>query len=159
MPILGLISIALVFRGRVRKTVTWPKDRLNKELIDYQIDSINSKNTTNRFDWLVPSLLRLLEGAIFIELALITELDRPKLFLLLFAILFNHYDNMYRALQNEAKPRWLSILGGFIFGRLVLIAIWVWFELSLLPLIYYFGFLFFIVSSVQWIFGHKKSQN
>jgi hypothetical protein len=159
MPILGLISIALVFRGRIRKTLTWPKERVNNQLIDFQIDSFNSKNTTNRFDWLVPSLLRLLEGVIFIELAVVTDLDRSKLFLILFAILFNHYDNMYRALQNEAKPKWLSILGGFIFGRLALIAIWVWFEIPLLPLIYYFSVLFFFVSSAQWISTHIAKRN
>ena len=159
MPILGLISIALVFRGRIRKTLTWPKERVNNQLVDFQIDSFNSKNTTNRFDWLVPSLLRLLEGVIFIELAVVTDLDRSKLFLILFAILFNHYDNMYRALQNEAKPKWLSILGGFIFGRLALIAIWVWFEIPLLPLIYYFSVLFFFLSSAQWISTHIAKRN
>jgi hypothetical protein len=50
-------------------------------------------------------------------MAFITDLDRSVLFLLLFAILFNHYDNMYRALQGEAKPKLLSIAGGFIVGR------------------------------------------
>lgn len=154
MPILSLISIALVFRGRVRKSLTWPKERVNKELVDYQIDSFSSKNSTNRFDWLEPSLLRLIEGAIFIELAIITDLSKSTIFLLLFAILFNHYDNMYRALQGEKKPIWLSALGGFIFGRLLIMAIWVWMGWSLTILVYYFSALFFIVSSAQWILSH-----
>ena len=155
MPILSLISIALVFRGRFIKTITWPKDRLNKNLIDDQLDSIKNKSSTNRFDWLEPSLLRLLEGAIFIELAVVTNLDRSVIFLLLFAILFNHYDNMYRALQGERKPTWLSIAGGYIFGRLLLIALWIWLGWSLTILVYYFSALFFIVSSTQWILSRK----
>jgi hypothetical protein len=159
MPILSLISIALVFRGRFIKTVTWPKSRVNVNLIDDQLDSVKSKNTTNRFDWLVPSMLRLLEGAIMIELAFITELDSSVIFLLLFAILFNHYDNMYRALQGEKKPIWLSVAGGYIFGRLFVIAIWVWMGWSLTILVYYFSILFFLVSSIQWILSRKKNAN
>ena len=155
MPILALISIALVFRGRIRKTLTWPKSRVNRNLIDDQLDSINIKNSTNRFDWLVPSLLRLLEGAILIELAFVQNLDRSAIFLLLFAILFNHYDNMYRALQNERKPIWLSVAGGFIFGRLLVIALWIWFGWSLTILVYYFSVLFFVISSIQWILSRK----
>ena len=155
MPILSLISIALVFRGRFIKTITWPKDRVNKNLIDDQLDSIKNKSSTNRFDWLEPSLLRLLEGAIFIELAVVTNLDRSVIFSLLFAILFNHYDNMYRALQGERKPTWLSIAGGYIFGRLLLVVLWIWLGWSLTILVYYFSALFFIFSSTQWILSRK----
>jgi hypothetical protein len=155
MPILALISIALVFRGRVRKTLTWPKMRVNKQLIDDQLDTFRYKNSENRFDWLQPSILRLLEGAFYIALAITTELDRSLIFLLLFAILFNHYDNMYRALQSEAKPQWLSIAGGFIAGRLLVVSLLVYFDISLQPLLYYFVALFFVVSSVQWIASRK----
>jgi hypothetical protein len=151
MPILSLISIALVFRGRVRKTLTWPKNRVNKNLIDDQLDTFKSEKSENRFDWLEPSILRLVEGAVFIALAFTTDLDRSVLFLLLFAILFNHYDNMYRALQSEAKPKWLTIAGGYIPGRLVVLALLVWQGLSLQPFLYYLATLFFIVSSIQWI--------
>ena len=155
MPILALISITLVFRGRVRKTLTWPKMRVNKQLIDDQLDTFRYKNSENRFDWLQPSILRLLEGAFYIALAITTELDRSLIFLLLFAILFNHYDNMYRALQSEAKPQWLSIAGGFIAGRLLVVSLLVYFDISLQPLLYYFVALFFVVSSVQWIASRK----
>jgi hypothetical protein len=155
MPILSLISIALVFRGRFKKSLTWPKERVNKDLIDDQIDSFKSKGSTNRFDWLMPSVLRLLEGAILIQIAVTTDLDRSVIFLLLLAILFSHYDNMYRALQGEKKPAWLSIAGGFIFGRLFVIALWIWLGWSLIILAYYFCALFFIVSSVQWVLSRK----
>ena len=155
MPILSLISIALVFRARVRKTITWPKIRVNKDFIDDQLDSLKSKNSVNRFDWLEPSILRLVEGLIFIELAIVSDIDRSEIFLLVFAIVFNHYDNMYRALQGERKPRWLAIAGGFIFGRLLVTLIWVYLGLPITILVYYFSILFFVVSSAQWIQSHR----
>ncbi len=155
MPILAFISIALVFRGRIRKTLTWPKRRVNKNLIDHQLDTFKNKKSESRYDWLQPSILRLFEGAVFIAIAFTTDLDRSVLFLLLFAILFNHYDNMYRALQSEAKPKWLSIAGGFIAGRLLIVAALLWLDISLQPLLYYLSTLFFVVSSVQWIASRK----
>lgn len=155
MPILATISIVAIFRSRVRKTLTWPKVRVNKNLIDDQLDYFKNDNSTNRFDWLEPSLLRAFEGAFFIWVALITDVSRPVIFLLLFSILFNHYDNMYRALQNERKPKWLAIAGGFILGRIALVGIFLALGWSLVPLVWYLGILFFLVSSGQWVAGHK----
>jgi CDP-alcohol phosphatidyltransferase/Family of unknown function (DUF5941) len=155
MPILATISIVAIFRSRIRKTLTWPKARVNKNLIDDQLDYFKNESSTNRFDWLEPSLLRAFEGAFFIWVALITDVSRPVIFLLLFAILFNHYDNMYRALQNERKPKWLSIAGGYILGRIALVGIFLALGWSLVPLVWYLGILFFLVSSGQWVAGHK----
>ena len=155
MPILAIISIILVFRGRVRKTLTWPRKRVNKQLIDDQLDTFRKKESENRFDWLTPSILRLIEGAYFVVLAITTNIDRSLIFLLLFAILFNHYDNMYRALQSEVKPKWLSIAGGFIAGRLLVVSLLVYFGLSLEPVLYYLSVLFFVISSAQWVASRK----
>lgn len=155
MPILALISILLVFRSRIRKSRTWPKMRVNKNLIDNQLDFFKNENSTNRFDWLEPSILRALEGAIFIWAVAATDLSRPAAFLLLFAILFGHYDNMYRSLQGEHKPKWLAIAGGFILGRVILLGIFLALGWSIIPLVWYFGSLFFIISSIQWVAGHK----
>jgi len=155
MPILALISIVLIFRSRVRKSRTWPKVRVNKNLIDDQLDFFRNENSTNRFDWLEPSILRAIEGAVFIWAVSATDLNRPAAFLLLFAILFGHYDNLYRALQGEHKPKWLSAAGGFILGRVVLLGIFLALGWSIVPLVWYFSVLFFVVSSIQWIAGHK----
>jgi hypothetical protein len=155
MPILAIISIILVFRGRVRKTLTWPKKRVNKQLIDDQLDTFRKKESENRFDWLTPSILRLIEGAYFVVLAITSNIDRSLIFLLLFAILFNHYDNMYRALQSEVKPKWLSIAGGVIAGRLLVVSLLVYFGLSLEPVLYYLSVLFFVISSAQWVASRK----
>ena len=64
---------------------------------------------------------------------------------------------MYRALQSEAKPKWLSIAGGFITGRLLALTALLWLGVSLQPLLYYLATLFFVVSSVQWIASRKAA--
>ncbi len=155
MPILATISIVAIFRSRIRKSLTWPKERVNKALIDDQLDYFKDKKSTNRFDWLEPSLLRALEGGFFIWATLATDLSRPVMFLLLFAILFGHYDNMYRALQGERKPKWLAIAGGYILGRIAIFGIFVALDWSIDYLLWYFSALFFLISSIQWVAGHK----
>jgi hypothetical protein len=156
MPILGLISMVLIFRSRVRKSRTWPKERVNKNLIDDQLDFFKNENSTNRFDWLEPSILRAIEGAFFIWAVSVTDLNRPAAFLLLFAIIYGHYDALYRALQNERKPKWLAISGGFILGRIMLLGIFLALGWSIVPLVWYFSALFFVISSIQWVAGHKS---
>ena len=159
MPILALISIVLIFRSRVRKSRTWPKERVNKNLIDDQLDFFKNENSTNRFDWLEPSILRAIEGAFFIWAVSVTDLNRPAAFLLLFAIIYSHYDSLYRALQRERKPKWLAISGGFILGRIALLGIFLALGWSIVPLVWYFCTLFFVISSIQWVVGHKARGN
>ena len=156
MPILATLSIVAVFRARLRVTRTWPKQRVNKEVIDDQLDTFKNAKSTNRFDWLEPSILRALEGAVIIGLTVIADLNRPTAFLLLFAIIYGHYDNLYRALQGEHKPKWLSLAGAFITGRIALLGLFVIFSWSITPLVWYFGVLFLVVSSIQWVAGEKS---
>ena len=156
MPILAAISIVIVFRARIKVTLSWPKERVNKELIDDQLDTFKYAKSTNRFDWLEPSILRTIEGAVVICLTVIADLNRPTAFLLLFAIIYGHYDNLYRALQGEHKPKWLSYAGSFIIGRIALLGIFIIFSWSIAPLVWYFGVLFLVVSSIQWIAGEKS---
>ena len=156
MPILAAISIIVVFTARIRVTRSWPKERVNKDLIDDQLDTFKKPKSTNRFDWLEPSILRAIEGAVVICLTIIADLNRPAAFLLLFAIIYGHYDNLYRALQGEHKPKWLSYAGTFIIGRIAILGVFVIFSWSIAPLVWYFGALFLMVSSIQWIAGEKS---
>ena len=156
MPILAAISIIVVFRARIQVSRSWPKERVNKELIDDQLDTFKNSKSTNRFDWLEPSILRAVEGAVVICLTLIADLNRPTAFLLLFAIIYGHYDNLYRALQGEHKPKWLSYAGAFILGRIAILGVFITFSWSIAPLVWYFGVLFLVVSSIQWIAGEKS---
>jgi phosphatidylserine synthase len=155
MPILAAISIIVVFRARITVSRTWPKARVNKELIDDQLDFFKNPKSTNRFDWFEPSILRAIEGSIIIGLTVVADLNRPTAFLLLFAIIYGHYDNLYRALQGEHKPKWLSLAGAFILGRLAILGIFIAFSWSLTPLVWYFGVLFLVVSSIQWVSSQK----
>ncbi len=155
MPILAVISIIVVFRPRIAISRTWPKARVNKDLIDDQLDFFKNPKSTNRFDWFEPSILRAIEGSIIIVLTVVAELNRPTAFLLLFAIIYGHYDNLYRALQGEHKPKWLSIAGAFILGRLVILGIFIAFSWSITLLVWYFGALFLVVSSIQWVSSQK----
>jgi phosphatidylserine synthase len=155
MPILAAISIALVFRSRIRVTRSWAKGRVKSPLIDNQLDIFKNPKSTNRFDWLEPSILRALEGAAVIAITIVADLNRPTAFLLLFAIIFGHYDNLYRALQGESKPRWLSLAGAFIIGRLAILGIFIALSWSITPLVWYFGSLFLVVSSIQWVSSQK----
>jgi len=156
MPILAAISIVIVFRARIKVTRTWSKERVGKNLIDDQLDTIKNPKSKNRFDWLEPSILRAIEGSVIIALTLIADLNRPTAFLLLFAIIYGHYDNLYRALQGEHKPKWLSYAGAFIIGRIAILGIFIIFSWSIAPLVWYFGALFLLVSSTQWIAGEKS---
>jgi hypothetical protein len=151
MPILSLISITLVFRGRVKGTIKWPKERVNRPLIDNQLDFFVNANSNNRYDWLEPSILRLIEGGLIIAAYVVMDLNQYQTFFILFAILFSHYDSMYRALAGEKKPKWLSLLGLYIPGRLLLIAAFIAADFSLTPLMYYFATLYFLVASLQWV--------
>ena len=156
MPILAAISIITTFRARIQVTRTWPKERVNKDLIDDQWDTFKNPKSTNRFDWLEPSILRAIEGAVVICLTVIADLNRPTAFLLLFAVIYGHYDNLYRALQGEHKPKWLSYAGIFIIGRIALLGIFIIFSWSITPLAWYFGVVFLVVSSIQWVAGEKS---
>lgn len=156
MPILAAISIVIVFRARIQVSRSWPKERVNKDLIDDQLDTFKNPKSTNRFDWLEPSILRAIEGGIVIGLTVVADLNRPTAFLLLFAIIYGHYDNLYRALQGEHKPKWLSLAGTFIIGRIALLGLFIIFSWSIAPLVWYFGVLFLVVSSIQWVSGEKS---
>ena len=148
MPILSLISIIAVFRGRFIQTAKWDKNLIGETLIAPQLDLLNTKRGLfTKLNWLEPSIIRAIEGAILIYIVSITEAANEIEFLLIFAIMFHHYDVMYRALQGREKPKWLQILGLTWPGRLLVIAL-LTFNLNWLN--WYFLVLFVGISSIQW---------
>jgi hypothetical protein len=76
-------------------------------------------------------------------------------FVILFSIAFHHYDNLYRSMQNEQKPRWLSVLGLSVPGRIILLVSATLLGLDLVVIATYFSVLFLVVSSVQWVVSHR----
>jgi len=116
-----------------------------------------------RFDWLEPSLLRALELGALIVLFAATGVfageSAVPAFVILFSIAFHHYDNLYRAMQGEQKPRWLSWAGLTVPGRLLLLSVVDLLGLGLEPVAGYFLLLFLVASSIQWVLHRKMTTN
>ena len=159
MPILAFISAVVVFRGRFIKTLEMPRTSTGKSLISYQSDLLGlQRSFTKRFDWLEPSLLRLIEGGFLIWIfASVNQIGIPT-FMILFSILFHHYDNLYRALQDEKKPLWLSALGLFVGGRILLLGVAALQNWPLHYFAWYFSVLFLAISSMQWVLSHRANK-
>jgi phosphatidylglycerophosphate synthase len=159
MPILAFISAVVVFRGRFIKTLQMPRTSTGKSLISYQSDLLGlQRSFTKRFDWLEPSFLRLIEGGFLIWVfASVNQIGIPT-FMILFSIVFHHYDNLYRALQDEKKPLWLSVLGLFVGGRILLLGVAALQDWPLHYFAWYFSILFLAISSMQWVLSHRANK-
>ena len=156
MPILAAISAIVVFRGRIKRTLEMPRESINNPLITRQSDLFGMKKSfSQRFDWLEPSMLRFLEGAFLLWIFVGQDEINIATFFIVFSIVFHHYDNLYRALQNESKPTWLSWLGLHVGGRVLLIGIASLQDWPMHYLAWYFGSLFLVVSSLQWVLSHR----
>jgi hypothetical protein len=160
LPLLALFSMVWVYRVRIAKTLAMAKTRIQSHVISRQLDlGFKNKSSLTRFDWLEPSLLRAAElGAIMALFALTGNLEGNlgiASFVILFSIAFHHYDNLYRSMQNEQKPKWLSILGLSVPGRIILLVAATLLGLDLAVVAVYFSVLFLVVSSVQWVSSHR----
>jgi hypothetical protein len=160
LPLLALFSMVWVYRMRITKTLAMAKTRISSAVIHRQLDlGIKSKTFFARFDWLEPSLLRALELGVLIALFALTGNLSGELgiasFVILFSIAFHHYDNLYRSMQGEEKPKWLSALGLSVPGRIIVLAVAALIGLNLLIFAAYFSVLFLVVSSTQWVISHS----
>jgi hypothetical protein len=159
MPILAAISALVVYRGRIIRTLKMEKEPSRGILISAQQDSLILKlNFIKRFDWLAPSLLRAIETLLLLWIFIINDQINLVTFLIIFTIVFHHYDNLYRSLQNEKKPIWLSRLGLFIEGRILILAMASFGEWNLSYFAWYFALLFLITSSLQWVLSHRANK-
>ena len=159
MPILAFISALVVFRGRTIRTLKMQKERSRGILISAQQDSLFVRlSFLKRFDWIEPSFSRVIEFAFLLWIFIRNEQINMVSFVIFFAIVFHHYDNLYRSLQNEKKPIWLSSLGLFIEGRLLVLAIAAFSGWSLDYFAWYFSTLFLVISSVQWVLSHRANK-
>ena len=159
MPILAFISALVVFRGRTIRTLKMQEERSRGILISAQRDSLFVRlSFLKRFDWIEPSFLRVIEFAFLLWVFIRNEQINMVSFIIFFAIVFHHYDNLYRSLQNEKKPIWLSSLGLFIEGRLLVLAIPAFSGWRLDYFAWYFSTLFLVISSVQWVLSHRANK-
>jgi hypothetical protein len=160
LPFLALFSMVWVYRVRISKTLEMANTKIKSAVIARQLDlGISTKTFFSRFDWLEPSLLRALELGALIAVFASTGNFEGNLgiasFVILFSIAFHHYDNLYRSMQNEEKPKWLSVLGLSVPGRIILLVSATLLGLNLALLAGYFSVLFLVVSSLQWIMSHR----
>lgn len=157
LPILSLISLAFVYRVRTKRSLEMPKERIKSAVIATQLDLPPVKKSfTLRFDWSEPSLLRAIELGALILLFAITNNLGVAAFVLLFSVVFHHYDNLYRAMQVEVKPSWLALTSLTIWGRLAAVAVFVLLGWNLSVLASYFFVVMVLVSSVQWVLSHRS---
>jgi hypothetical protein len=145
---------------RITKTLAMAKTRIQSAVISRQLDlGLNAKPILTRFDWLEPSLIRALELGALIALFALTGNFEGNLgiasFVILFSIAFHHYDNLYRSMQNEQKPNWLSVLGLGVLGRIILLVAATLLGLNLAVFAIYFSVLFLVASSFQWVVSHR----
>jgi len=159
MPILAFISALVVFRGRAIRTKEMEKSPLKSSLIVNQSDLLGIKvSFTKRVSWIEPSVLRLIEALILISFFVNQNALGVPSFLILFSIIFHHYDNLYRALQNEKKPIWLSALGFYLGGRVLLIGAALLVGVEITFIAWYFATIFLLLSSIQWVIGQKQNR-
>ncbi|MFM8523065.1 MAG: CDP-alcohol phosphatidyltransferase family protein [Actinomycetota bacterium] len=159
MPILAAVSALVVYRGRIIKTREMEKSALKSELITNQSDLLGVKRTfMSRASWIEPSILRAIELIVLIAAFEYQGALGVASFMILFAIVFNHYDNLYRALQGEKKPSWLSALGFFVGGRVLLIGVALILGWNLSIFAWYFSVLFLGISSIQWVLEHRANR-
>ncbi|MFZ9293961.1 MAG: CDP-alcohol phosphatidyltransferase family protein [Candidatus Nanopelagicaceae bacterium] len=159
MPILAFISAFVVFRGRTIRTKEMEKKHLKSSLIVNQSDLLGVKASfTKRVSWIEPSILRLIESLVLIAIFINQDVLGIPSFIILFSIIFHHYDNLYRALQNERKPLWLSALGLYLGGRILLIGLALLAGVDITLIAWYFAAIFLVLSSIQWVMGHKQNR-
>jgi len=164
LPLLALFSMVWVYRVRIAKTVQMANSRITSLVIARQLDlGFTNKTFFTRFDWLEPSLLTALELGVLITLFALTGNLSGELgiasFVILFSIAFHHYDNLYRAMQGEQKPKWLALMGLTIIGRLAVVAIATAGILEIWLLSCYLGAVMLLGSSIQWVFARKSAES
>ncbi len=159
MLILGTISLSYAWLTRIRRTLRWKGDGPATTVVTYQQDLLfTSKALGGRFSWAIPSLLRAVEFLAIIAFtwAIDSEQIDGFLFLTLFAIVYHHYDALYRALQSQTFPRWLAILGLTVEGRIALIVLALVLGISLQFIATYLMVLFLALASFQWFLQITK---
>ena len=155
----GSVSLLYAWLTRVRRTLTWRGEGAKNSVVLYQQDLLlTSKALGGRYSWAIPSLLRAIEILAVLAIAFTMEdaaID-GYLFLALFAIVYHHYVALYRSLQSQSFPKWLSFLGLKVEGRIALLALLLMTGVDVQFVAYYFLALFIGIASIQWFLQIRK---
>lgn len=167
--VLGTLALIYVTSGRILRTLTWrgPAPHDAALLLARQADAgvlatalarvLPDDRWTGRWAWSYPALLRLFELGLVAVLSLLVYPDALVLgFWWVAVIAFHHYDVLYRAIQGQATPRWLTWCGLGWDGRSLLIVLAAiagiaWFSGLLAVGIAVWSLLLVVIASAQWL--------
>ncbi|HEU5356458.1 MAG TPA: DUF5941 domain-containing protein [Actinocrinis sp.] len=128
----GLIAAAYTTAGRVQRSRAPQPAPRTQAAIDalYAMSDISarplaeSRRLGSKLGWLVPPVYHAFEYAIAIALAAEAHGAMPVAFLYLAAVMYHHYDIVYRIRASASVPRWLSLAGALGFeGRVVILVL------------------------------------
>ncbi len=161
MVFFALVSLVYAWLTRIRRTIRWPKNYVESNIVGYQYDRLSVRfRMARRFEWVVPSILRLEEVVASLLIFYFVDVNRdqlPAFFFFLFAVIYHHYDSLYRALQGKNSPRWLSLLGLYVEGRIILVAVFALLNLPFIWLALWFSIVFIGIATWQWFIQLRRS--
>lgn len=128
----GVLAAAYTTAGRVRRSLAGNGVR-TEEAVDalramcdlpLAIKAAASEPLTAKLGWLTPPTIQLVSYVVALGLIVNDSLVGAATFVLLAAVIYHHYDVVYRIRANAAQPpRWLSIALGGNLGRSILLVV------------------------------------
>lgn len=128
----GLIAAAYTTAGRVQRSLAPQIAERTPEAAAalYSMSDIlarplaEARRLGSKLGWLVPPVYHAFEYAIAIALAAEVHGAMPVAFLYLAAVMYHHYDVVYRIRAGVSVPRWLAVAGALGFeGRVVILVL------------------------------------
>ena len=153
---IGLISLSYAWLTRIRRTLLWRSKSLPKVessvVLNQQDLILLRRRLGGSFEWMIPSILRIIEISLlsWLLFSLSPTIEGAHLFFIIFGIVYHHYDGLYRSLQNQSFPLWLSALGLRVEGRIIIFTIAVALSFPTMAILLYSLILFIFVASIQW---------
>lgn len=128
-PRLPLPAVALLFVGAIPLVVAlaihgayMPRAALAPGVATVVLlGGASAGRPAGRFDWAVPSLLRVLEYGLLLWTAVLAHgWATRSCFALLAVLAYHHYDAVYRLRQSGGPPAWLTVAAGGWEARVLL---------------------------------------
>ena len=127
----GALATAYTTAGRVQRALRWTTPRTPEAVAAiYSMSDIAAGYKSERsrlgarLGWLTPPVYHALEYALAIAVASQVHNALPIAFAYLAAVIYHHYDVVYRIRALAPAPRWLTLAGLLAFeGRIVILAL------------------------------------
>jgi phosphatidylglycerophosphate synthase len=127
----GVLATAYTTAGRVQRALRWTTPRTPEAVAAlFAMSDIAAAPKAERtrlgarLGWLTPPVYHVLEYALAIAIASQVHNALPIVFAYLGAVIYHHYDVVYRIRAHAAAPRWLTLAGCLAFeGRVVILAL------------------------------------